>query len=345
MQNPTSGSSMKKVVTFGEIMLRLSTPGYARVVQSEYFNATYGGGEANVAVSLAQLGIPAAHVTRFPDNELGSAATNMLQRYGVDTSHIIFGGDRIGIYFLETGASVRASKVIYDRSHSAFAGLEANMIDWDEVFRDAGWFHWTGISPAISAGAAASCKKAIEVAREKGLTVSADINYRKNLWQWGKPVQEVMPELISGCDILVAGRGDAKDILNIRAEGSGDDAEVSVDRQIMERFPHVKKIINTSRNSISASHNTLSGSLFNGSTLLKTRTYDIQPIIDRIGGGDAFMAGFIWAQLQYQDDQKSIDFGVAASVLKHSIEGDVNLATVAEVETLVNGDTSGRLLR
>ena len=346
MQNPILGSSMnKKVITFGEIMLRLSTPGYARVVQSDFFNATYGGGEANVAISLAQLGIPAAHVTRFPDNELGKAATNLLQRFGVDTSHIIFGGDRLGIYFLETGASVRASKVIYDRSHSAFSGLEPEMINWERVFEGAGWFHWTGISPAISAGAAAACKRGIEVARNMGLTVSADINYRKNLWQWGKSVQDVMPDLIKGCDIIVAGKGDAKDILNISPEGSGEDAEVSVAKQIMQRFPNVKKIINTSRKSISASHNTLSGSLFNGKELLQTSTYDIQPIIDRIGGGDAFMAGFIWGQLQYGDDQRALDFAVAASVLKHSIEGDANLATVAEVETLLSGDTSGKLVR
>jgi 2-dehydro-3-deoxygluconokinase len=335
----------KKVVTFGEIMLRLSTPGFARVVQSESFNATYGGGEANVAISLAQLGIPAAHVTRFPDNELGKAATNLLQRWGVDTRHVLFGGDRIGIYFLETGASVRPSKVIYDRSHSAFAGLEEGMIDWEQVFRGAGWFHWTGISPAISAGATACCKKAIEVARAMGLTVSTDINYRKNLWQWGKSVQEVMPELIAGCDILVAGKGDARDILNILPQGEGEAGEISIARQIMQRFPQVKKIINTSRGSLSASHNTLSGSLYDGQQLLRTQTYDIQPIVDRIGGGDAFMAGFIYGQLQYGDDQKALDFGVAASVLKHSIEGDANLATVQEVETLLQGDTSGRLVR
>lgn len=335
----------KKVVTFGEIMLRLSTPGFARVVQAEHFNATYGGGEANVAISLAQLGIPATHVTRFPDNELGKAATNLLKKWGVDTSQVLFGGERIGIYFLETGASVRASKVIYDRSHSAFAGLEEEMIDWEQVFEGAGWFHWTGISPAISAGAAACCRKAIAVANAMGLTVSADINYRKNLWQWGSSVQEVMPELIRGCDILVAGRGDAKDILNIDAQGKGDEAEISVARQLMERFPRVKKIVNTSRSSLSASHNTLSGSLYDGKQLLRTQTYDIQPIVDRIGGGDAFMGGFIYGQLAYGDDQKALDFGLAASVLKHSIEGDANLATVQEVETLLQGDTSGRLVR
>ncbi|WP_224999016.1 sugar kinase [Cesiribacter sp. SM1] len=337
---------MKKVVTFGEVMLRLSTPGYARVVQSTHFDATYGGGEANVAVSLAQFGVPAAHVTRFPDNELGKAATNLLKKWGVDTSHVLFGGDRIGIYFLETGASVRASKVIYDRSHSAFSGLEPAMIDWDQVFEGAGWFHWTGISPAISAGAAACCKAAIDAARQKGITVSADINYRKNLWQWGKSVQDVMPELITGCDLIVAGKGDAKDILNIKGNGASDEeVEISVARQIMDRFPNIRKIVNTSRGSVSATHNTLSGNLYDGERMLRTTTYDINPIVDRIGGGDAFIAGVIYGMLAYQNDQKALDFGVAASVLKHTILEDANLATVEEVETLLAGNTSGRLVR
>ncbi|MCJ8167017.1 sugar kinase [Pontibacter sp. E15-1] len=335
----------KKVITFGDIMLRLSTPDYARIIQSTHFEATYGGGEANVAVSLAQLGVGAAHVTRFPDNELGKAATNLLRKYGVDTQHIVYGGDRIGIYFLETGASVRASKVIYDRSNSAFAGLEPDMIDWDAVFADADWFHWTGITPAISAGAAACCAKAIEAANRKGLTVSADINYRKNLWQYGKTAGEVMPELIAGCDVIVAGQGDAKDILGITPEGTNGDALASVFSQLMKRFPKVRKIVNTSRTSVSATHNTLSGMLWDGQEMLKTQTYEINPIVDRIGGGDAFIAGYIYGQLAYGNDQKALDFGVAASVLKHTIREDANLATVDEVEALLGGNTSGRLVR
>ncbi|WP_161890442.1 sugar kinase [Pontibacter russatus] len=335
----------KKVITFGEIMLRLSTPDYARIIQSTHFEATYGGGEANVAVSLAQLGVGAAHVTRFPDNELGKAATNLLRKYGVDTQHILYGGDRLGIYFLETGASVRASKVVYDRSHSAFAALEPDMIDWDVVFADAGWFHWTGITPAISAGAAACCAKAIEVANQKGLTVSADINYRKNLWQYGKTASEVMPDLIAGCDIIVSGKGDAKDILNISPRKTEANELASVFSQIMARFPKVRKIVNTTRGSVSATHNTLSGMLWDGQQMLETQTYDINPIVDRIGGGDAFMAGFIYGQLAYANDQKALDFGVAASVLKHTIRKDANLATVEEVEALLNGNTSGKLVR
>ena len=326
-------------------MLRLSTPGHARIVQSTHFDATYGGGEANVAVSLAQFGLRAAHVTRFPDNELGKAASCLLNKWGVETNHILYGGERIGIYFLETGASVRPSKVVYDRSHSAFASLEPDMIDWEAVFEDANWFHWTGISPAISAGAAACCKKAIEVANKKGIPVSADINYRKNLWQWGESAQEVMPELIAGCDLLVTGKGDARDILDITADEEDNDRTISVYQQIMERFPRVKKIVNTSRGSLSASHNTLTGRLFNGEQLFETQSYDITPIVDRIGGGDAFIAGVIYGQLQLQNDQRSLDFGVAASVLKHTIAGDANLATVEEVESLLSGNTSGKLVR
>ena len=335
-----------KVVTFGEVMMRLSTPGYARFIQSDAFDVTYGGGEANVAVSLAQFGTDAAHVTRFPDNELGRAATNLMRKYGVDTQHIVYGGNRLGLYFLETGASVRASKVIYDRAGSSFADLQPGMIDWEKALEGTSWFHWTGITPAISEGAAASCKRAIEVANSKGITVSADINYRKNLWQYGKKASEVMPDLIAGCDLIVSGKSDAKDILKITSNESDEEASyMDVFSQIMERFPKVKKIVNTTRGSISASHNTLSGMLYDGKQLLHTTTYDINPIVDRIGGGDAFMAGLIYGMLTYHNDQKALDFGVAASVLKHSILEDANLATVEEVETLLAGDTSGRLQR
>ena len=346
MPNRISTSSMeKKVVTFGEIMLRLSTPGYSRFIKANEFNATYGGGEANVAISLALFGLPAVHVTRFPNHELGQAATNMLREFGVNTDHIVFGGKKLGMYFLEKGASVRASKVIYDRCHSAFSELEPDMIDWDKALDGADWFHWTGITPAISEGAAACCKKAIEIASKKGITVSADVNYRKNLWKYGKSAGEVMPGLVEGCDLIIASRYDAKDIFEINPKESDEDPDISVYRQLMERFPKVKKIVSTNRESLSASHNRLNGILFNGQKMLQTKTYDIEPIVDRIGGGDAFVAGLIYGMIHYKDDQRALDFGVAASVLKHSIEDDVNLATVDEVETLLGGDTSGRLVR
>lgn len=334
----------KKVVTFGEVMLRLSTPGHSRFIQANSFHATYGGGEANVAVSLAQLGLETAHVTRFPDHPLGKAATNQLRGYGVDTGHIIYGGNRMGMYFLETGCSVRASRIIYDRAGSAFAHLEAGMLDWDEILEGADWFHWTGITPAISQGAADCCKEAIRAAQKKGAIVSADINYRKNLWQYGKKASEVMPGLIAGCDLLVASLHDAEDMLGITPE-EGKEPEPSVYDQVMKAYPKVKKIVTTNRASISASHNKLTGKLFNGSQMLYTDTFEVNPIVDRVGGGDAFLAGVLYGQLMYGDDQKSIDFGVAASILKHTIEKDANLATVEEVEELVNGNISGKIKR
>ncbi|MBL3656124.1 sugar kinase [Fulvivirga sediminis] len=335
---------MSKVVTFGEVMLRLSTPNHSRFVQSTQFNATYGGGEANVAVSLAQLGIRSAHVTRFPDNELGKAATHQLRGYGVDTDAIVFGGHRMGLYFLETGSSVRPSKIIYDRAGSSFSDITPDMLNWDEILEGADWFHWTGITPAISRGAADCCKKAIEVANKKGITVSGDINYRKNLWQYGKKASEIMPDLIAGCDMLVASTHDAEDILGIKVQNSPN-KEMEVFQQIITRFPKVKKIVTTKRGSISASHNTLTGHLYNGSEMMKTEVFEVNPIVDRIGGGDAFIAGVIYGQLVYKNDQKSIDFGVAASILKHTIECDANLATVDEVENLMSGNTSGKIIR
>jgi 2-dehydro-3-deoxygluconokinase len=337
---------LKKIVTFGEIMLRLSTPGFSRFVQADNFNATYGGGEANVAISLAQFGLPAEHVTRFPDNDLGKAATALLRKYGVQTHNILYGGDRLGIYFLETGAIARPSKVVYDRAGSSFAQLEPGMFNWEEIFKDAEWFHWTGITPAISEGAARVCLEAIKAANKLDITVSSDTNYRRNLWQYGKTAREVMPELVASCDIIICSKGDAADMFGIepnkKEEGSNF---VSVCKQLIERFPKVKKIVNTKRESISASHNTLSGVMWNGKEYLKTPVHQINPIIDRIGGGDAFMAGLIYGLFTYKHDQKALDFAVAASALKHSVEGDANLVTAAEVEPVMQGDSSGKLLR
>ncbi|MTI39193.1 sugar kinase [Fulvivirga lutimaris] len=336
---------MKRIVTFGEVMMRLTTPGHQRFTQAKGFEATFGGGEANVSMSLAQFGLEAAHITRFPDNELGQAAIQFLKTNNVSTDHIVKGGDRLGLYFLETGSSVRPGKIIYDRANSAFAGVEPEMIDWEKVLDGASWFHWTGISPAISAGAAACCKAALEVAYAKGITVSGDVNYRKNLWQYGKSAQEVMPDLIAKSDVLVTGVRDAAEILNIYPEAGADNEEISVYNKIIERFPNVKKIVNTTRNSISATHNKLSGNLYDGKQFLKTREYEINPIVDRIGGGDAFLAGLIYGMHELEGDQEALDFGVAAAVLKHTIEGDVNLARVEEVQDILAGDTSGRIKR
>lgn len=335
-------------------MLRLSTPGYLRFSQAKEFDATFGGGEANVAVSLANYGIDTEFVTRFPKNDIAESCIRELRSYGVGTRHCIFGGERLGIYFLETGAVSRGSKVIYDRAHSSISEISRGMIDWDKVFEDAGWFHWTGITPAISQGAADVCLEAIQAANRKGITVSCDLNYRKNLWKYGKKASEVMPELVAGCDIILGNEEDAEKVFGIKPEGFDaaatgghvDAAEFeSVCRQLMEKFPKARKVIITLRGSVNANHNTWSGVLFDGSRLFRAPQYDITHIVDRVGGGDSFMGGLIYGLLTYGDDQKALDFAVAASCLKHTVFGDFNQVTVQEVETLMKGDGSGRVSR
>ena len=342
----------KKVVTFGEIMLRLATPGYQRFSQVSHFEATYGGGEANVAVSLANYGLPVDFVTRLPKNDIGEAAIMDLKKHGVGTGFIARGGDRVGIYFLEKGAVSRGSKVIYDRANSAISQIKKGDIDWKKVFEGAGWFHWTGITPAISQGTADVCKEAIDAANELGLTVSCDLNYRKKLWKYGKTPGEVMPDLVKGCDVILGNEEDAEMVFGIRAEGvdvTGGKVEAaayeSVCRQLLDRFPKAKKAIITLRGSISASHNTWSGVLWDGSKLYSAPTYQITHIVDRVGGGDSFMGGLIYGLLTYDNDQKALNFAVAASCLKHTIEGDYNLVSVDEVEKLMSGDASGRVSR
>ena len=334
-------------------MLRLSTPGYERFGQSPSFNATFGGGEANVAVSLANYGIDVSFVTRLPENDIANAAINELRGLGVDTLNIARGGDRMGIYFLEAGAVSRASKVIYDRAHSAISEIKLGMIDWDKVFDGATVFHWTGITPAISQGAADVCLEAIKAANAKGITVTTDLNYRKNLWKYGKTAVEVMPALVEGCDIILGNEEDAAMALNIHPDGVDvtgghidSDAYLSVSQKIMRQFPRCKKVITTLRGSVSASHNSWSGVLYDGKQLFKAPTYQITHIVDRVGGGDSFMGGLIYGLLTYpNDDQKALNFAVAASCLKHTIYGDYNRVTVAEVEKLMSGDASGRVSR
>ena len=345
---------MKKVVTFGEIMLRLATPGYLRFVQSDQLTATFGGGEANVAVSLANYGIPVEYVTRLPQNEIADWCISELRKYNVGTQQIIRGGDRVGIYFLETGAVARPSKVVYDRAGSAIAEIKPGMVNWREVLKDAQWFHWTGITPALSQGAADACLEAIRAANELGVTVSCDLNYRKNLWKYGKTAAEVMPELVSGCDIILGNEEDAEKVFGIKPEGfqaehTGGEVDAaefeSVCRQLMRRFPRAKKVIITLRGSINANHNTWGGCLYSDKLYL-SRRYDITHIVDRVGGGDSFMGGLIYGLITYpQDDQRALDFAVAASCLKHTIYGDFNLVTVKEVESLMKGDGSGRVIR
>lgn len=346
---------MKKVVTFGEIMLRLATPGYLRFTQAGEFTATFGGGEANVAVSLSNYGIPTDFVTRLPENDIAKACVMDLRKYGVGTSNIIYGGDRVGIYFLETGAVARASKVVYDRANSAISEIKPGMVDWEKVFEGAQWFHWTGITPALSQGAADACLEAIKVANKMGITVSCDLNYRKNLWKYGKKASDVMPALVEGCDVILGNEEDAEKVFGIKPEGfdvTATAGEVnaqefeSVCTQMMKRFPRAKKVIITLRGSINANHNTWGGVLYDGSKLFASRRYDITHIVDRVGGGDSFMGGLIYGLITYTgDDQKALEFAVAASCLKHTIYGDFNMVSVDEVEKLMGGDASGRVSR
>ena len=345
---------MKNVVTFGEIMMRLNTPGYLRISQTRTFEVSFAGGEANVAASLAKFGIPAEFVTRLPKNDLGEACLASLRQHGIGTRFIARGGDRLGIYFLEAGAAQRGSKVIYDRAHSAAATIEKGMIDWKQVFADATWFHTTGITPAISGSAAEVAIEAAQVAHEMGLTVSVDLNFRKNLWKWGKKAGEVMPELVKWCDVAVGNEEDAEQVFGIKApevDVTAGKVEAGhyryVCQKMFERFPNLKTVAVTLRGSISATHNTWSGVLMNAETgnFYSAPTYDIEYIVDRVGGGDSFVGGLIYGILTYHNDQKALNFAVAASCLKHSVIGDFNEVTVDEVEKLMKGDASGRVAR
>lgn len=346
---------MKKVVTFGEIMLRLGAPDYLRLTQCHNLDMSYAGAEANVAVSLANYGISTEYVTCLPDNPIADKCIMELLSHQVGTRHIIRTGERMGILYLETGSNARPSRVFYDRKYSSFSTLDVESINWKEVFADAAWFHWTGITPALSENAARVCSKAIKVANELGLTVSCDINYRGNLWQYGKHASEVMLELVSGCDIILGNEEDCEKVFGIKPDhfdvaktaGNIDQLQFeSVCKQMMKKFPRCKKMIITLRGAINANHNTWSGVLYNGSELLHSKKYDITDIVDRVGGGDSFMGALIYGLIQFvDDDQRALDFAVAASCLKHTIKGDYNLVSVSEVERLMNGDASGRVKR
>lgn len=329
----------KRIITLGEIMMRFSPQSHERFIQARDYQLVFGGAEANVAASLSNWGFSAAHVTAFPDHDLGKAALRYLRSSGIDTSYVYFTEGRMGLYFLEQGAMQRSSKIIYDRFHSAFSLFDSALVDWDAVFHEADWFHWTGITPAISASAALLCLDAVEAARNRGVKISGDINYRRNLWQYGKSPLEIMPELIRNTDVIIAGLTDLENCIGIQEQDY-----VKACRKAQEMFPAIKKISTTYRDSISSSHNALEGVLWNGEELLHSKRYDMQDIIDRVGGGDAFMAGLIYG-LADKDDQEALEFAVAASVLKHSIPGDKNFVSVEEVEHLVQGENVGKLFR
>ncbi|MGA8311844.1 MAG: sugar kinase [Terriglobales bacterium] len=342
----------KTTVTFGEIMLRLAPPGFERILQTGRFVATFGGGEANVAVALAQLGLPAAFVTVLPDkNPIADAVVGELRRFGVDASRIVRGKGRMGVYYVEGGANQRPSKVVYDRDYSAIALAKPGDIKWDQVLMGAGWFHITGITPAISSSAADLALEAVNKAREKGITVSCDLNYRKNLWKWGKPATEVMRELVKNIDIAIANEEDVQMALGIQADvdvhsGSLDRAQYEkLTAKVLGEYPNLKAIAITLRESRSASHNGWSACLHDRQAFLVSRSYEITHIVDRVGSGDSFAAGLIYGFQTLPTHQEALEFAVATSCLKHSIAGDFSRSTADEVKALLQGGGSGRVQR
>ena len=342
-----------RVVTFGEIMLRLKSPGYERLFQSPALEATFGGGEANVAVSLANFGMDAAFVTLLPKNDVGEACIRELRGFGVDTSRILRADGRMGIYFLEGGACQRPSKVIYDRADSCIARAKPGDVDWDRVFDGATWFHISGITPAISRGAADLSLEAVRAARTKGVTVSCDLNYRKNLWKYGAGAVEIMTELTKSVDVAIANEEDFQKSLGLKAESAASAEEGEIDigqyREIaalaMDRFPNLSTVAITLRESRSANHNDWSACIWDGKNFHRSRRYAITDIVDRVGGGDSFSAGLIYGLNRCEDHRAALEFAVAASCLKHTIGGDYNRVSVAEVQSLMKGSGSGRVQR
>jgi len=340
-----------RVVTFGEVMLRLKSPGVERLFQSPSLEASFGGAEANVAVSLAQFGVPVSFVSAIPANPIGDACLGELRKFGVDTSRVRRQGSRLGIYFLEAGANQRPSKVVYDRSGSAMAAAKPGDFDWDVVLDGASWFHLTGVTPAISQSAADLAIDAARRAREKGITVSCDYNYRKNLWKYGKSAPDVMRELVRHVHVGIANEEDCQEALGIELDVDVASGSLATDRyralaaRVLEEFPNLDKQVITLRESHSADRNGWSAVLHNGKDFLVSRRYDITDIVDRVGAGDSFGAGLIYGLHAYGDDARALEFAAAASCLKHSILGDFNRVSVSEVEALVAGEASGRVQR
>ncbi|MBZ5633413.1 MAG: sugar kinase [Acidobacteriia bacterium] len=344
-----------KVVTFGEIMLRLAPPGFERFLQNSQFVATFGGAEANVAVALASFGVPASFVTVLPANPIADAAVAELRRFAVDTSQIVRAPGRLGVYYLEAGANQRPSRVVYDRDHSAMALAKPGDISWPRVFEGAAslptWFHISGITPALSSSAADLALESVRAARGAGLTVSCDLNYRKNLWKWGRTARQVMPELVKYADVLIANEEDVQAALALEAEVDVQSGQLDrrqyekLAGQVLSAYPNLRAIVITLRESFSASHNGWSACLHDGKQFLTSRRYEITHIVDRVGAGDCFAAGLIYGMLSELASQETLEFAVAASCLKHSIPGDFSRVGVAEVKALVNEGGSGRVQR
>ena len=332
----------KKIVTFGEVMMRFSPPGFAKFSQATTVELAYGGGEANVAISLAYFDMDAFHVTCFPDNLVGRSATQYLRHHWLHTKYITYGKGRMGKYFLEKGAVHRPSEVVYERDNSAFSKVEPGMFNWKKILRNADWFHWTGITPGISQETAVACKEAIQTANEIGVPVSVDVHSRKSLWQYGKKKEEVMPELVAGCDVIIASPYDMQENLGV---ANSEDDLATASKKLKEKFPRVKKVVDKSRETLSASHNRIQGYIWNGSEVLSSRSFDVTHIVDRVGTGDAYAAGMIYGLLNLENDQEAVDFAAAACSLKHTVEGDANVVSTEDVKNLVEGNTSGRIKR
>jgi 2-dehydro-3-deoxygluconokinase len=335
---------MHKIVSIGEVMMRLSPPGKQRFRQANRFEILYSGSEANVTAALAGWGMHAVHVTRFPDNPLGEAALASLRERGMDTRYIRMEGERLGLYFVENGAMSRPTSICYDRLPSAFSTAGKGMFPWDEILDSAHWFHWSGITPALSQGAADALTEALELCQRKNITVSADINYRSGLWRYGKKPADIMEPMVAMSQVVVAAENDTAGIFGIRSR-AGEDAYASVAAQMKERFPALRTMISSVRENLTASHNRLSGLYWNGQKVFRSRTYELDPIIERIGSGDAFMAGYVYASLQQWPDERIIEFATAAAAYKHSLEGDILFASPQEIEELAAGNGGGQIKR
>jgi 2-dehydro-3-deoxygluconokinase len=340
---------MSKVVAFGELLLRLSTEEHLRFGQAKSFTANYGGGEFNVAVSLANYGINAEFVTRVPDNEIGRCAVREVRKMDVEHNNIVYGGERLGIYFLETGAGIRGSNVVYDRAHSAMSTISKGTVNWKEVLKDATWFHWSGITPALSQSAAEACLEAVQVAKRLGLTVSCDLNYRAKLWQYGKQPYEVMPELLQFTDVVLGDIDTAYFMLGhekVNPDYQERETLGAYYAMLFELCPNLKVAATTLRYSVSATHQRIGGILYDGYNVYSSNVREITPVVDRVGSGDAFMGGLLYGLLEYGNDyQKTLDFAVAACCLKHTIAGDYNEVTLKEVHNIMSGLSAGLVSR
>ncbi|MET7027938.1 sugar kinase [Sediminicola luteus] len=340
---------MNKVVTFGEMLLRLSTERHLRFSQAGMYRSTYAGGEFNVSVSLANYGVETEFITRLPDNDIGKCALMEMRKCNVSADHVLLGGERLGIYFLETGAGTRGSKVVYDRAHSSLSTIQTGMIDWHKVFKGATWFHWSGVTPAVSESAAEVCLEAIKVAHEMGLTISSDLNYRSKLWNYGKEPDQVMPELLKYSNVILGDLDTAFFMLGKQQQNPDYQDKDTLPKLydiLFKECPDLQTVATTLRYSVSASHQKIGGVLYDGKELVTAAIREVTPVVDRVGSGDAFMGGLIYGLLQKGfDKEKALNFAVAACCLKHTIAGDYNLATMEEVEKLVAGDSSGKVTR